>query len=586
MIRRSFSAVSALLFLVACSSDSGPTTPPAPVVTTVVVTAGSTTLNLGQTTQLSATVLDADGEPMSVGVTWASSNTGVATVSSSGVVTAAGVGTATLSATANGVSGSVAITVELIPAASVAVTPGTGSFLTADAVQLGAVVRDATGAEIGGHTITWSVDNPAVATVDASGVLTAQSEGDVVVTASTSGQTGSATFEIDVGAGPRVAALEVFDDEIPDLMDEFDIAGASFGVMKDGRLVGYRSYGYADVDLMQETEPSSLFRYASLSKGITGTAIMALVDDGLLSLDDKVFTILDHLAPLPGETADPRLADITVRQALSHSHGWRFTVNEDPLWRGRAVSDAFGGPYPATQEMYARFWMGLPLNFDPGNGFSYGQIGYVLAQLVIEEVTGLDYESYLRDNVLAPLVAAQQTGRTERAGRLPGEVTYYYPGTAQNNMAATGDAPFSYGWNDIEGSAAAAGWVGTAVDYLRVVGGIDGDATRPDLFSEALVQQLYAPAFELNPNLVYGLGFYSEGGWPNPLVSHSGATIGTANTTRRYENGVTVVILTNASPTQEISVFNGAWWGGLRTTLDDAVAAVTEWPAHDLFGQF
>ena len=96
-------------------SGSGAVTVAAPVVTSVIVSPSSATMSPGQTTQLTAQALDATGTPVSVAVSWSSSNAGIASIASSGTVTAIAVGSATMRATASGVSGDAAVTVESGP---------------------------------------------------------------------------------------------------------------------------------------------------------------------------------------------------------------------------------------------------------------------------------------------------------------------------------------------------------------------------------------------------------------------------------------------------------------------------------------
>ena len=119
-------------------------------------------------------------------------------------------------------------------------------------------------------------------------------------------------------AGP---GLERFDAIISGLIREFDIPGAGFALVYNGRLVLAHGYGWADVEAGQPVEPTTRFLLASVSKSITAATILKLVQDGRLRLDDKVFSILADIPPPPGGVADPRSADITVRQLLYHKDG-------------------------------------------------------------------------------------------------------------------------------------------------------------------------------------------------------------------------------------------------------------------------
>lgn len=165
-------------------------------VASVVVT-GSTALTRGGTSQLSATTRDAGGNLLTGRtVTWASSNTGVATVDPSGLVTGVAGGSATISATSGGVSGTLAITVST-DVASVTVSPGSFSLTSLGGTQtVTATVRNAAGVVLGERIVTWSSTNANVATVSATGVVTAIASGTASIRATVEGVTGAATATV------------------------------------------------------------------------------------------------------------------------------------------------------------------------------------------------------------------------------------------------------------------------------------------------------------------------------------------------------------------------------------------------------
>ena len=180
-------------------------------VASVVVSPATATLTVGQTTQLSATPKDASGNPLTGRViTWATSNAAVATVSTSGLVTAVGAGSATITATSEGQSGTAAVTVSVVPVASVSVSPATASLTVGQTSQLTATPKDASGNPLTGRVITWATSNAAVATVNASGLVTAVLAGSATITATSEGK--SATAGITVTTGGTVLFQESFAD--------------------------------------------------------------------------------------------------------------------------------------------------------------------------------------------------------------------------------------------------------------------------------------------------------------------------------------------------------------------------------------
>src|SRR6059036_3980081 len=139
-------------------------------------------------------------------VTWSSSNTTVATVSSSGLVSGVTPGSATITAASEGKSGTSTITVTPVPVASVEVTPATASVQAGQTVQLTATPRDAGGTPLSGRTVTWSSSNTAVATVSNSGLVSGVTPGSATITATSEGKSGTSSISV---TNVPVATVEV-----------------------------------------------------------------------------------------------------------------------------------------------------------------------------------------------------------------------------------------------------------------------------------------------------------------------------------------------------------------------------------------
>src|SRR5207302_2551351 len=129
-------------------------------------------------------------------VTWSSSNTSVATVSSSGLVTGVTPGSATITATSEGKSGKASVTVTNIPVASVDVTPATAMVQAGQTVPLTATPRDANGAALSGRAVTWSSNNTSVAMVSSSGLVSGVTPGSATITATSEGKSGTASITV------------------------------------------------------------------------------------------------------------------------------------------------------------------------------------------------------------------------------------------------------------------------------------------------------------------------------------------------------------------------------------------------------
>jgi uncharacterized protein YjdB len=182
------------------SVTSGP--PPAPIVTTVTIAPGLAAVVAGGTTTLQATVKDQNGSPMTgQTVTWSSNNAAAATVSSNGLVTGIAAGSATITATSSGKSGTSSITVTAAPpplpiVTTVTVAPPTASVVAGATLLLQATVKDQNGSTMSGQAITWSTNNPGIATVNSTGVVAGVAAGSAMITATTAGKSGTSNITI------------------------------------------------------------------------------------------------------------------------------------------------------------------------------------------------------------------------------------------------------------------------------------------------------------------------------------------------------------------------------------------------------
>jgi uncharacterized protein YjdB len=166
-------------------------------VASIQVSPASASVFVGQTLSLTATTKDSAGGALSGRpVTWATSNSSVATVSSGGLVTGVTQGSATITATSEGKNATAAIAVTIAPVASVTVTPATATLALGQTVQLAATPKDSAGTALTGRAVTWTSGNPSVATVNSNGLVTGAAAGSATITAMSEGRTGSATVTV------------------------------------------------------------------------------------------------------------------------------------------------------------------------------------------------------------------------------------------------------------------------------------------------------------------------------------------------------------------------------------------------------
>ncbi|MCY3706415.1 MAG: Ig-like domain-containing protein [Gammaproteobacteria bacterium] len=190
-----------LALIVACggTDEAAPTEPPEPpVATTVSISPAAVDLSsLGETLQLTAAVADQNGQAMAgASVSWTTTDNSVASVSAGGLVTAVANGSATVTATSGSAAGTAAVTVAQ-RAARVDISPASVEFSSlGDSVQLTAAPFDANDNAVEDATVTWSSEDDAVATVDASGLVTAAGNGTANITAQADAASGAAAVTV------------------------------------------------------------------------------------------------------------------------------------------------------------------------------------------------------------------------------------------------------------------------------------------------------------------------------------------------------------------------------------------------------
>jgi uncharacterized protein YjdB len=166
-------------------------------IASITISPSLASVNVAWTTTLTATARNANGNAIpGVQFTWSSSNTSVATVSATGVVTGVAPGSVTISASAGGKTGTSSITVQLAPVDRIVVTPANPSVKEGSTVQLTATLYDARNNVLTGRTVTWSSSNTTRATVSSTGLVTAKVDGNVTITASSGGRSGSTTVTV------------------------------------------------------------------------------------------------------------------------------------------------------------------------------------------------------------------------------------------------------------------------------------------------------------------------------------------------------------------------------------------------------
>lgn len=172
---------------------------------------------------------------------------------------------------------------------------------------------------------------------------------------------------------------------INDVMKEFNAVGISAAVVKDGKIVYNESFGYKNLDEKIPLGNDDVMRIASISKSFTATSLMQFVDKGVISLDDDVSDLIGFKIRNPHHPDVP----ITLRMVLSHT-----ATIKDP-----ADYSTIDHLNPAVSgDCVDTFF-----EYKPGEGYNYSNLGLNLAGTILEKVSGVRFDVYVRDNVIRKL---------------------------------------------------------------------------------------------------------------------------------------------------------------------------------------
>jgi len=373
----------------------------------------------------------------------------------------------------------------------------------------------------------------------------------------------------------QFSGSKLIEKEAAEFLRQWNLAGMTMSIVKNGKLVYARGFGFSDVEAKQPVLAGQLFRVASVSKLITAVAIMKLVEKKSISLDSKVFgpkAILKD--PVFNSVVDKRLYTITVRHLLAHAGGWSSHYG-DPAFNSLVVLEKTGDTGAATIDSYCRFVAGRKLHFEPGTRSSYSNMGYMFLGKVIEAVTGKKYEDFVRNDVLKPIgITDMHIGRSYLSDRRVNEVKYYESEESPMIPAYDGSGrmvPKPYGGNPIELLGPAGGWIASSPELAKLMVLIDGLRSVPDIFSQSLINQMV-----VNDKLKGPLGWKvvkDNGDW-----TRTGSMAGTSAIMKRQSNGFAWVVVINSSS-----------WKGPRLPayvnymMGKIEKSIATWPKQDLF---
>ncbi|MFF2519854.1 serine hydrolase [Streptomyces sp. NPDC058086] len=339
-------------------------------------------------------------------------------------------------------------------------------------------------------------------------------------------------------------------------MKKFDVPGLSLAFAQQGLLLYAGGFGLADKETGERVTTSSLFRIASLTKGITSTAILRLIEQGRIRMTDTVFGTRGILRTTYGtQPYGPGVESITVQNLLEHTAG--------PGWSNASPDPVTQQPGLDQAQLISWVLDNRPLNNaggTPGVEWKYSNFGYVVLGRIIERVTGRSYEAHIRQDVLAPCgITSMFLAGNTRADRRAGEVTYY---------DQAGEDPYGM---QLTRKDAEGGWLATPVDLMRFVTRVDGFPEKPDILNSASITTM------TTPSTAKGANGYAKG-WATDSATetwwHIGLLPGTSSVVARTKHGICWAAVVNTRK----------WDTGDKANADknaDAGLYKLMWDIHD-----
>jgi CubicO group peptidase (beta-lactamase class C family) len=321
-------------------------------------------------------------------------------------------------------------------------------------------------------------------------------------------------------AGPAVAA-QTRAAEVNALMSQYagDVPGASLLVIRDGKAVIRRSYGYADLGRHIKATPATDYRLASLTKQFTAAGILLLRQDGKLHLRDPIRKWLPELPDTD--------AGITILNLLAHTSGLVDYESLIPSTTANQIDDNDVLRMIASQHR---------LYFPPGSAHRYSNGGYVLLGLIIQRVSGMDLADFMEKRIFAPLGMDHTLMYEHHRGPQVPDRAYGYSDV---------DGKWTLTDQDVTSATRGDGGIYTCIDDMA-----KWDAALNDnrLLNAASRKLAFTPHDPLDdPDVGYGFGWRISG----DTVWHSGETEGFRNVIIRWpRQRVTVVILSNRNDPQ------------------------------------
>jgi len=296
---------------------------------------------------------------------------------------------------------------------------------------------------------------------------------------------------------------------VEEILSRRAAVGLALGVVRDGELEFFHGHGVADIESGRPITEDTAFRVASITKTFTAIAVMQLWEEGRIDLDAPANDFLRAFRLLP---SSPIFPPATVRHLLTHTAGIPEVLHPADLLRpdwGDSVPP--GAPVPTLAAYYRP---GIRLAWEPGTTFVYTNHGFAALQQIVEDVSGMPFDRYLRERVLEPLgMTYSDVGRTGLAGR--NRATGY-------TLGPRGPRPVTdRAWV----TTGASSLISTTRDMARYVAALMGGGANAhgSILKPETLAMMFEAHFRPDPRVPgMGLGFDRNAAGGHRVIGHGG----------------------------------------------------------------
>jgi len=324
---------------------------------------------------------------------------------------------------------------------------------------------------------------------------------------------------------PVPGKADKIDDYITAQIKRLHVPGASLAIVRDGHITKAQGYGFANLELRSPATKETVYEIGSTSKQFTATAIMMLVEEGKVRLDD---TITKYFPEAP-----QAWRGITIRHLLTHTSGIQNHVAV-PHWLDVFRTNLAFETAPSRDELLKMFFK-LPLEFQPGETWAYDNTGYYLLGIIIEKASGKSYWQFLDERIFNPL-GMNATRSTD-------------PQPIVRNRASGYEWKNDHFENRPVLLPAVAFSAGSLLSTVEDMAKWDAALYTEKLLKKSSLDQMWtAPATNdgTDAPFNYGFGWFIENYHGHRLIQHSGGTPGFSSALYRFvSDKLTIIILTN-----------------------------------------